>query len=156
MNTTRRIFSKWFAAAPAIGFATLKVGDGPTRAIHPIPARSYEPTDAAILRIPDPPGVAQYWNARAEYNKTKEYWNLLSTIRQDVHRVGMPPNIAALKSISNTYRYHMIAAHRLQVMEQERTFSQRLMDTFGVREWFEKQYRDNGGPAEVQSGSIGF
>lgn len=158
MNTTRRMFSRWFAAVPVA--AGVLVGSGP-RAITPRPAPPPIPTGFDMgaktpFHIPDPPGVAQYWKAREEINRMQHYRRMLGDARHDVQRGGMPPSIDCLKSVSNIHKYHMIAQRHLASVEAERTFTEQLLDKFGVRDWFKKQH---GGMAQVERagmGSTGF
>lgn len=141
MNTTRRIFSKWFAAAPAVlgaGFATSRSASSPM----PMPAQI--PRDSALISdyvrgVVEPVGLKDYWKAQDAVRRSRMYLDLLGTTRREVTQYGMPPSIDCLRSVSRVHKGHMMVQWAMKRREEERTFSQRLMDQFGVRDWFEKQ-----------------
>ena len=137
----RRIFNRGAMVAPAAGLLMVGATTPPHRTIpvapsYPEPGSLFDTSGART--IVEPPGLPKYREASRSYFASKEYRGLLTQARRDALISSMNTNIAVLKSVSAQHKYHMMVKRAIVEREEERTFTERLMDTFGVREFFSR------------------
>lgn len=151
MNTTRRLFSRWLGAAPlAIG----AVAASP-RGVAEKLSHSQVAGVTGLMRgddnwkpTPEPPGLANYYNATGANQRSQRYMSMMKEARRvALNYGGLNANIQALKSVAPQHKLHMATMRELQRQEDERTFAEKLMDQFGVREYFSKHAQIEGNGA---------
>lgn len=149
----RRWFSALLGSAPvaaSVGFAGINTKSTST-IVDPEPLTGWQLADtAAEIRHARPVGFDGYWKALEDSRQAKNYRRLLAESRSEVARNHMPITIDVLKSVSRQHKHHMMVSRLLQIREEERSFTEKLQDLFGMRKWFDDQ-RLNVGVAGEQS-----
>ena len=138
----RRMFTSMIGVAPLAASVSAKPATG-FEAISIAKTPLIPPDDGLINlvgeRIAEPAGLKDYWAAKEAYNAAKRYRSRMQDAREYNHRNGVPANIACLKSVSAQHKLHMMARHSFELEEADRSFTEMLMDKFGVRSWFNDQ-----------------
>jgi hypothetical protein len=97
-----------------------------------------------------PPQLNQYHEAiRANQAWRDNHYRMLD-YRRNHHQ--MNPNIMVLKSVTLQHKIHMQMKRDKEVEEAERSFSEALIDSLGLREYFKKQSEEDACAASSPSG----
>lgn len=101
-------------------------------------------------RIAEPAGLKSYYAAVENAHKG---WNFFDA-RRDLQRyrgAALSPNIACLKSVSAQHKYIMHMREVDRYHEERKTALEKLLDTFGVRDYFKKLEDRHGSALKAES-----
>lgn len=141
MNIGRRMFASLLPAAPAAAFSGVdqllkrgseKLSTGRIDTQNTL-FKGFDPS-----QVTEPENLQKYYSSVQNAHKLMRYRRLLGKSRREVHSFGVPPSIDCLRSVSRVHKHQMMVKQKLNSELEERTFTKKLMDQFGVREWFEK------------------
>lgn len=147
MNIGRRMFAALLPAAPVAARAGI---DSVVQRATPEPSYvkyAWQDVGAEIVQtIAEPAGLKPYWAAREAASASNQYRYNFRDIQRNP-RQSVCLNIQSLRSVSPVMKMHMELNRRYIIDREERTWSEALMDRFGVRDWFKNQQLTDKYPA---------
>lgn len=90
-----------------------------------------------VTRMIEPPRLKDYYDARQIAGQAGRYRHMLFRAAQNQNAAN--PNIMSLRSVTTQHKLRMLVDAEAARVKEEETFTQKLMDAFGVREWIDKQ-----------------
>lgn len=104
---------------------------------------------SSLGRLVAPTNLPEYYKAVGESEKA---WRFFDN-RRDMQRYrdgNVSPNIACLKSVSYQHKFIMHMREVDRINDERKSFVEKMLDSFGVRDYFKKMEEQHGG-AEASS-----